>query len=209
MYRAQINLTRTTWATYRQMYQSIIYEEVEDAYRIALAMYNNPEIYSLDSITSNNFNEICEKHSINEFKKMLININCFNISNPKKFYKPTKGFFDSMMPKTNFEALGVKLTLDPNQYQIDLEVTNNPLTNPLYKIFVECMENLIFPNRSDSKIKGLSCWDESNKILITKSGPNPYLPEFAKKEERQVVKTFLAKETHNQTVASTDDKFLF
>jgi hypothetical protein len=209
MYKAQINLTRTTWATYRQMYQNIIIEEVEDAFRIALSMYSNPEIYSLQPILQNNFDAVCQTNNINEFKKMLININCFNISNPKKFYKPTKAFFDSMIPKTNFEALGLKLELEPSKYQINLEISNNPLTNPLYKIFVECMESLMFPNRTDSKLKGLCCWDEDSKSLITKSGPNPYFPDFLIKEDKPIVKTFLSKETHTQSVAQTNDKYLF
>ena len=85
MYKAQINLTRTTWATYRSMYQNIITEEVEDAYATGLKMYSNPEIYTLEPILDSNFDDVCAQNNINDFKKSLIRSSCFNASNPKKF----------------------------------------------------------------------------------------------------------------------------
>lgn len=209
MYKAQINLTRTTWATYRSMYQNIITEEVEDAYATGLKMYSNPEIYTLEPILDSNFDDVCAQNNINDFKKSLIRSSCFNASNPKKFYKPVKGFFDNMIPKTSFEGFGLKLTMDPNLYEIKLEISNNPITNPLYKIFLECMENINFPNRIDNKVKGLICWNDETKEIISKVGPNPYMPQGLIKEEKAVIKTFMAKEIHEQTVTNTKDKFLF
>ena len=209
MYKVQINLTRTTWATYRNMYQNIILEEVEDAYNIGLKMYSNPEIYSYSPILENNFDQICSENNINDFKKSLIKTSCFNVANPKKFYKPVKAYFTNMVPKTNFEGFGIKIEIDPNLYQINMSLENNPLTNPLYKIFLECIESINFPNRTDTKLKGFVSWNDDTKEIVNKVGPNPYIPQGSIKEERPIVKTFLSKETHTQSVAKTNDKYMF
>ena len=114
-----------------------------------------------------------------------------------------------MITKTSFAGFGLKLIIDPNLYQINLEIQNNPLTNPIYKIFLECIENIHFPNRADNKVKGLICWDDESKQIVSKAGPNPYIPTELIKEERPVVKTFMSKEIHEQTVTTTNQKFLF
>lgn len=208
MWKAQINLTRTTWSVFKDLLQNIFFKEVDEAYKIALTMYNNPEIFTLDKkINLENFDALAQIAGLNDFKKTLIKSNCLNAAS-NKFFKPTKYYFEQFKIKSNTNLLGCEIVFDSIDYQINLNIQNNPITNPIFKIFKECFEQVSFPTRNDSRFKGFSCWSEETKQLLFKLGPNPYLPSNLFEEKPQV-KTFLSKETHEQTVEKTNDKFLF
>lgn len=208
MWKAQINLTRTTWSVFKDLNQNIFFKEVDEAYKVALTMYNNPEVFTLDkNISLNNFDKIAEIAGLNDFKKTLIKTNCLNQSS-NKFFKPTKYYFEQFKIKTNVDLLGCEIKFNSIDYQINFTIQNNPITNPIFIIFKDTFEQINFPNRNDDRNKGFSCWDEDKKELVFKIGPNPYLPSYLKEEKPQL-KTFLSKETHEQTVEKTNDKYLF
>jgi hypothetical protein len=208
MYHTEINLTRTTWSSYRQMYQAVITDEVDEAYEFALKLYSNPEIYTLEkSITKSVFLSVAEKHSLNDYKKRLIESACFNLIETSKMFKPAKYFFENAKFKNDYTGFGLDIKLTPLTYTINIESAMNPIDNPLHKIFQECIEQINWPTRADSKLKGMSCYSDTE--LIYKYGPNPYIPSNLIKEEKPIIQTYISKEIHTQTVVATNDKFLF
>jgi hypothetical protein len=190
------------------MYQAVITDEVDEAYEFALKLYTNPEFYTLDKlINKSTFLNVAEKHSLSDYKKRLIESACFNLLETSKMFKPAKYFFENAKFKNDYTGFGLEIKLSPLTYTINIQSSVNPINNPLHKIFQECIEQINWPARADSKLKGMSCYNEEE--LIYKHGPNPYLPPHLIKEEKPIIQTYISKEIHTQTVVPTNDKFLF